>query len=74
MGTDFHLDDRLSTAPQHTGSCRPGRTYQYFKTAASSRGAFDSAVRTSSNDFTDDGLEPKVGLFRVPASNPRFFS
>ena len=25
MGTDFHLDGRLSTAPQHTGSCRPGR-------------------------------------------------
>jgi len=35
------------------------RTFEYFKTAASSRGAFDSAVRTSSNDFTDDGLEPK---------------
>ena len=38
MGTDFSLDGRLSTAPQHTGSCRPGRTFEYFKTAASSRG------------------------------------
>ena len=59
MGTDFHMDDRLSTGAQHTGSCRPGRSYKYFKTAASSRGAFDSRMRSSSNDFTDDGLEPK---------------
>ena len=25
MGMDFHLDNHLSTAPQHSGSCRPGR-------------------------------------------------
>ena len=36
-GIDFHLDSRLSTGAEHTGSCLPGRTLKYFKTAAMNR-------------------------------------
>ena len=59
-GMDFHLDSRLSTGQQHTGSCRPGRTFKYFKTAAMQRGAYDAEqLLSSSNDMRMDGLEPK---------------